>query len=193
MARRLPPGIELRTAADGTRTYRIRWRQATDGRNLSHSFARLDAAVDAKARITASGNVCHCVKHAPPGLATKHFGAPVAPAPPETPAVVDIRQAAARHVRPADRRGAGLPEAVRAGARAALRRVPRPALDGISDEDVKGWIRGCEDGSHPWLVRRVPGSKPPVVRAAAAVADDSAPAAGAVLGRLLGRSETRPG
>lgn len=162
MARRLPPGIELRTASDGSRTYRIRWRQAGDGRNLSHSFTRLGEAVDAKARITAAGNVCHCAKHAPAGLATKHFGAPVTPAPTETPAVVpSFGQVAARHVE--------LLTGVGPGYRRRFRRelerhfaefLDRPLTD-ISDEDVKRWIRGCEDGSHAWLLRRVPGSKPP--------------------------------
>jgi integrase len=163
MARRLPPGIELRTAADGTRTYRIRWRQATDGRNLSHSFARLDAAVDAKARITASGNVCHCVKHAPPGLATKHFGAPVAPATPEVPAASStFGEAAARHVQLLTGVGPGYRKRFAREVERHFDEFLERPLDGISDEDVKKWIRGCEDGTHPWLVRRVPGSKPPV-------------------------------
>jgi integrase len=158
MARRLPPGIELRTAADGTRTYRIRWRQAVDGRNLSHSFTRLGEAVDAKARITAAGNVCHCPKHAPPGQSTKHFGPPVTPAPPQTPAVETFGQAAARHIDLLTGVGPGYRRRfTRELARHFAEFTDRP-LDAITDEDVKGWIRGCEDGSHPC---REHGSDPP--------------------------------
>jgi hypothetical protein len=124
MARRLPPGIELRTAADGTRTYRIRWRQATDGRNLSHSFTRLGEATDAKARITAAGHVCHCPLHAPGSTSTRHYGAPLPPASPTADggAVRGLR--ATPRPRP-HRRRPRLPQTLRPGDGTALRAVHR--------------------------------------------------------------------
>jgi len=142
MSPRKREGVEARTNSDGTKSYKIRWRQ--DGRNLSHSYSREKEAVDARARIIAAGNVCNCPTHAPvaespaPGLGD---GSPT------------FGPYARRHV--ANLTGVG------PGYRARYAREielhfgdfhDRP-LDGITDRDVREWIRGMEDGTHTWLLR----------------------------------------
>jgi hypothetical protein len=151
MARRLPPGVELRTAADGTRTYRIRWRQATDGRNLSHSFTRLGEATDAKARITAAGNVCHCPLHAPGSISTRHYGAPLPPATPT--GEVLFGAFAQRHAQALTGVGPGYRRRFAREMELHLQPFTNTPIDAISDLDVRDWIVGMENGSHPWLHR----------------------------------------
>jgi integrase len=148
MARRLPPGIELRTAADGTRSYRIRWRQ--DGHNLSHSFTRLGEATDAKARITAAGHVCHCPLHAPGGTSTKHYGAPVTPAASE-PGAVSFGAFAKRHAKALTGVGPGYRKRFAREMELHFAPFADTPLDDIERLDVRDWIVGMETGAHPWL------------------------------------------
>lgn len=160
---RKKPGIEVRENADGSKTYRIRWRQGSGraGRNLSHSFDRQNEAIDARNRIMASGSVCYCPKHAPDGVEpTMHFGAspPPAPAAAGESAGPTFGEFAAQHVE--------LLTGIGPGYRARFRReiemhfapfLDRP-LGAISEGDVKLWIRGLEEGTHPWLLRQPRGA-----------------------------------
>src|SRR5688500_684845 len=101
MAPRKKPGVTARQNPDGTWSYEIRWRQGggRSGRRLSHTFDRQQAAVDALARIRASGHVCHCAKHAPPGTEpTKHYGAPAAPRPVSGATLQTFGEYAAAHI-----------------------------------------------------------------------------------------------
>jgi len=142
LAARRKPGIEVREGTDGSRTYRIRWRQ--DGRNLSHSYTREKEAVDARARIIAAGNRCSCSTHAP---------AVESPAPGLDGGLLTFGHYARRHV--ANLTGVG------PGYRARFARELElhfadfhdQDLDAITDVSVREWIRGMEDGTHLWLLR----------------------------------------
>jgi len=63
------PGVEVRVSADGTKTYRVRFRPGggRGGRQQSHTFTRLVAANQLHDELTFGGWVCYCAKHAPPG------------------------------------------------------------------------------------------------------------------------------
>lgn len=160
--RRLPPGVTRRQNPDGSTSYEIRWRQGggRSGRRLSHTFDRQQAAIDALARIRASGNVCHCARHAPPGTEpTKHYGAPPAAGPPSGPPLQTLGEYATAHIDALT--GVGPGYRARFHREIARHFVPflEQPLDAITDHAVKKWIRGLEEGSHPWTVRRVPGTR----------------------------------
>jgi len=154
MPRRPPPGVEVRKAADGTVTYRIRWRQGggRDGRRLSHTFTRQGEAVDALRRIASAGWTCHCPQHAPDGISTKHFGAPLPPTQPKA-AEVSFGAFAARHV--ASLTGVGPGYRARFAREMELHFAPfaDQPIAAITEMEVREWIRGMEDGTHPWLLR----------------------------------------
>lgn len=156
--RRLPPGISVRVNQDGSKTYRLRWRQGggVTSPQLSHSYSRLAEAIDAQAQIKANGGVCMCREHAP-----------TQPAP-------DLKRARL----PTTALGSlTTGEAIRSHAQALTgigedyrRRYERDLLrhfSGLAEHpiaeltagEIRLWIRGCEEGSHPWLLRRVPGTE----------------------------------
>jgi integrase len=153
MARKLPPGVSLRINSDGSRSYVLRWREggSRDGKNQSHSYPRLAEAVDAKARIDANGKRCPCPKHTPV----------VARDPGSGGGVVTFGEFAERHAAALTGVGPGY----RATFVRELRRHFGPFLDrplaDIGDLDVREWIRGMEEGTHPWLRR---GLSPTTVR-----------------------------
>lgn len=148
----MPPrkrtGITTRQNADGSWSYDIRWRQGggRDGKRYSHSFKNQKLAADAYARIQAAGWVCHCPRHAPEGATpTKHYG----PAPKtKGPTFADYGR---EHV--ALRTGIG------DGQRhALLRDLDRHMAPFFTELAVDGkkalmWLRGLEDGTHPWLTK----------------------------------------
>lgn len=152
----------MRTNGDGTKSYEVRWRQGGGraGRRFSHTFDRQTAAVDALTRIHAAGSVCHCAKHAPPGATpTSHYG-PASPGeqPPGQPAP-PFGDYALAHIDAKTGIGKGYRRQLRRDlARHLAPFLPRP-LDAITDREVREWIRGLEDGTHPWTVRPVPGSE----------------------------------
>jgi integrase len=137
---RRKPGIEARTNSDGSKSYKIRWRQ--DGRNLSHSFSREKEAMDARARIIAAGNVCACPTHTP---------AVEPPAPGPGGGASSFGEFARRHAKALTGVGPGYRK--RFGREMELHFQPftDSELDGISRIDVRDWIVGMENGAHPWL------------------------------------------
>ena len=147
----MPPrrrtGVTPRQNADGSWSYDIRWRQGggRGGRRLSHSFPNQKLAADALSRIQAAGWTCHCPKHVPDGAApTRHFG----PAPAE---VSGSTFAAYGRDHIALRTGIGVGQR-----NALLRDLDRHMAPFFTDLAVDGrtalaWLRGLEDGSHPWL------------------------------------------
>lgn len=140
MASRRKPGIEVRTNSDGSKRYKIRWRQ--DGRNLSHSYSREREAIDARARIMTAGNRCNCPTHTPvvespaPGLG----GGPPS-----------FGEFAKRHAKALTGVGPGYRK--RFGREMELHFQPFTGspLDDIGRLDVRDWIVGMESGTHPWL------------------------------------------
>jgi integrase len=138
-------GIEVRVAADGTKTYRIRWRQ--DGRNLSHSFTREKQAADARSSISAAGNVCHCPKHVPRGLeSTKHYGP--SSAKPKGPTLSEYAE---RHAAAMTGVGEGYRRDVTRDIRRHMQLWADRPIESITELEVREWIRGMETGAHPWL------------------------------------------
>lgn len=146
MARKLPPGISLRTNGDGSKSYVLRWREGgtRDGKPQSHSYRRLAEAADAKARIDANGRRCACPKHSPAAAPAPGRGAGL------TFGMFAERHAAAL---------TGVGPGYRATFVRELHRHFDPFLDrplgvtpdAITDLDVREWIVGMETGSHPWL------------------------------------------
>lgn len=78
MSPKKPTGVDLRRGADGTTSYRIRWRLPTGGWG-SHTFAKRVDAIDALRAVQAGGGVCHCPKHTP-----ESTGTPLTPGRPKT-------------------------------------------------------------------------------------------------------------
>lgn len=150
MPPRKKPGIVPLQRSDGTTSYEIRWRQGggRDGRRLSHTEPTIKRAQDRLTQIAANGYVCTCAKHAPDGVTpTAHYGRPDArPAKRLTFGERAFEHAAAL---------TGVGPGYRAQFRRDLERHLQPfldmPLDGITDLDVRKWIRGMEDGTHPWL------------------------------------------
>jgi integrase len=148
VARKLPPGISLRTNGDGSKSYVVRWRDGgtRDGKPQSHSYPRLAEAADAKARIDANGRRCPCPKHSPAASPAPGRGVGL------TFGAFAERHAAAL---------TGVGPGYRATFVRELHRHFAPFLDrplgvtpdAISDLDVREWIVGMETGSHPWLRR----------------------------------------
>lgn len=62
MAPKKSVGIDNRVNADGSTSYRIRWR-LPDGRQGSHTFPRKTEALDALRTIQAAKGICHCPRH----------------------------------------------------------------------------------------------------------------------------------
>jgi integrase len=163
MAPRKVPGVTSWKNKDGSTSYHLRWRQGGgQGPQKSHTYSRLSDAVDRLNQIRANGNVCTCPEHTPeterPAPGTEDAAArgrgvtgddSQVPAYTFERAVLDYAEA---------RTGIGT------GYRTRFPREMRhhfaPLLDrpiaAITDRDVKLWIRGCEEGAHPWLLRRVP-------------------------------------
>jgi integrase len=141
MPARRKPGIEIRENADGTRTYRIRWRQ--DGRNLSHSFDREKLAIDARNTIAAAGGICHCPAHAPEGR-------PAAPTA-VNPSVPTFGAYAVRHAAALTGVGEGYRRDVLRDVRRHWQHLADRPIDEITRLDVAEWIRGMETGAHWWL------------------------------------------
>jgi len=160
VASRRHPGITVRINDDGSKSYEIRWRQGggRSGRRYSHSFDKQSLAAEALRRIHAAGNVCHCAKRAPAGVTpTTHYGP--ATGVEQVPAAPPFGQYARAHV---DAK-TGVGKGYRAQLHRDLDRHLAPfltqPLDAIGDRDVREWIRGLEEGTHPWTVRPVKGSE----------------------------------
>ena len=83
MAPRKPNGIDIRKNADGTTSYRVRWRQGggRDGQQCSHTFSVRTEAVDALRSIELAGWMCYCEKHAPGDVEPGSYGAKAKPKP----------------------------------------------------------------------------------------------------------------
>jgi integrase len=158
------PGIEVRVNKDGSKTYRLRWKQGggRSGPQLSHSFDRLTDAVEARARILAAGYVCRCPEHDPGGSSKPAAGlVGSSPGRSRLAAVSGVPlfgDYAADHIEALTGVGPGYrARFVRELARHFAPFLDRP-LDEITERDVRLWIRGMEEGTHPWTVERVPGT-----------------------------------
>ena len=83
MPARKPNGIDIRHNADGTTSYRIRWRQGggATGQQCSHTFAKRVDAVDALRSIELAGWMCYCPKHSPADVEPGEYGAQAKPKP----------------------------------------------------------------------------------------------------------------
>lgn len=164
MAPRKTPGVMLRVNSDGSRSYRIRWRQGGgSGLQSSHTFTRQAEALDMLAKIKANGNVCNCPEHSPdaqhPGGNEGHRGEGGQGwhFPGDRPASSGYTLGEAINEHAANLTGIG--EYYRRRYVRDLERHLRPfldrPLDSITADDVRRWLRGCETGEHPWLLRRV--------------------------------------
>jgi integrase len=154
---RMPPGVTMYVNKDGSKTYRIRWRERGSGPQQSHVYSRLAEAADALAKIKANGKVCDCQVHSP-ALVRPVSHEPRTPADGARRSTYTFGQAVVDYI--AARTGIG--KGYRRRFSTEMTRHFAPWLDRpveeITDTDVKLWIRGCEDGEHPWLIRRVPGT-----------------------------------
>lgn len=155
MVRRFP-GVTPRKNADGTTTYEIRWRYppGRDGKRHTHTFAKQAAAVEALRRIQLAGGKCPCPRHSPPD-------APTGPAGDLEVGVGGPTLVAALTAHAEQLTGVG--EDYRRRYVRDLTRHFAPFLErrlaDITSADVKRWLRGCEEGTHPWLARKVPGTR----------------------------------
>lgn len=152
MPPRKKPGVTVRTNADGTKSYEIRWRQGRgrSARNLSHTYDREKDAVDARNRILAAGSVCHCIKHAPPGepaSAKPGLLPEEAPLPP----ALTFGEYAQRHAASLTGVGEGYRRDMLRDVKKHLQGLAGKPIDTITELDVRELIRGMETGSHPWL------------------------------------------
>lgn len=154
---RMPPGVTMYVNKDGSKTYRIRWREKGNGPQQSHVYSRLAEAADALAKIKANGKVCGCPDHSPDVVRPASYE-PGAPADGARASGYTFGQALADYI--AARTGIG--KGYRRRFTVEMDRHFAPLLDrpveAITETDVKLWIRGCEDGEHAWLIRRVPGT-----------------------------------
>jgi integrase len=154
--RRLPPGISLRVNQDGSKTYRLRWRQGGGtGPQCSHSFSRLNEAVSAQNAIKANGSVCTCKEHAPTQPPRDLGKAPLLATP---LASLTLGRAIQNHARALTGVGG---DYRRRYERDLLRHFADLADLVVADltaHHVRLWIRGCEEGTHPWLLQKVPGT-----------------------------------
>lgn len=144
--RKPPPGVYVRSGVGGAKSYEIKWRDGggRTGRLISHTYPRLAEAVDARAQIQANGWRCDCPRHAPQSAA----GLPA----PEVGGLT-FGAFAERHV--ASLTGVGPGYRARFAAETARHFAPflDVPLDDITELSVREWIRGMEDGTHPWLLR----------------------------------------
>src|SRR3954468_19618606 len=149
--RRLPPGISTRVNQDGSKTYRLRWRQGGGtGPQCSHSYGRLNQAVDAQNQIKANGSTCTCPEHAPSK-----------PAPDLAKAQLLARLSLGQAIRDHAQSLTGVGTDYRRRSERDLLRhfkhIPDRPVAELTAHQVRLWIRGCEEGSHPWLLRPVRG------------------------------------
>lgn len=152
--------MTARKNGDGTTSYEIRWRypKGRAGKRYTHTFDRQAAAVEALRRIQLAGGRCSCPKHrdGPPTTAGGPSGTTTTRTHDESPTF-----AAALTKHAAQLTGVGddyRDRYVRDLSRHFAAFLPR-RLEDIDAGDVKDWIRGCEEGAHPWLARRVPGTR----------------------------------
>jgi integrase len=152
MAPRKPNGIDIRRNADGTTSYRIRWRQGggRDGQQCSHTFTRRVDAVDALRSIELAGWMCYCERHAPGDVEPGQFGAQARPRP-LTWGGYAMRQIENR---------TGIGDYYRARFTRELQLHCAPLLElpiGDVDRDVViEWARGLEQaGLSPTTIRRL--------------------------------------
>jgi integrase len=155
---RRTPGVTPRKNSDGTTTYEIRFRYppGRKGRRYSHTFTRQAAAVEALRRIQLAGGRCDCPQHSQPAPGPSPAGTPLHEAAHATPTFGQALAEHAEHLTGvgADYRRRYVRDLSRHFAPFLGRR-----LEEVTATDVKAWLRGCEEGSHPWLARRVPGTR----------------------------------
>lgn len=157
--RRLPPGISIRINHDGSKTYRLRWRQGGGrGQQSSHSYSRLNEAAEAQAQIKANGNVCTCKEHRGLGDITPRK-VPVLSSRPGNPADLTFGEAVRQHAHTLTGVGSDYRRRFEVDLLRHFTDLAPQNLGQITHQQVRLWIRGCEQGSHPWLLRRVPGTQ----------------------------------
>jgi integrase len=114
-------------------------------------------AADALAKIKANGKVCDCPVHSPDVVRPVSYE-PGAPADGARATSYTLGQAVTDYIE--SRTGIGKGYRRRFTVEMSRHFAPlldRP-LDTITEQDVRLWIRACEDAEHPWLVRKVPGT-----------------------------------
>lgn len=149
MARK-PTGVDIRRRADGTLTYRVRWRDGggRDGAWCSHTFDTRAAALDAKRSIEIAGHRCFCAKHAPPGVEPgQHYGAEAGP--------ITFGTFAARHAAALTGVGKGYRAQFTADVERHMSVFADKPLAEIADMAVREWIVGLEAELAPATVRRL--------------------------------------
>lgn len=137
-------GIEIRDNADGTRSYRVRWREGggrTTGRFRSRQFSGAGARARARrfrAELEANG---------------WREPSPTTPAATGPPAGTTLTEWATRHALALT----GVGDGYRAQYLRDVRRHLAPFADrplaAVTELDVREWLRGLEAGTHPWLMR----------------------------------------
>lgn len=158
MAPRKTPGVTVRVNDDGSRTYRIRWRRGGgSGPQDSHTYSRLAEATDALAKIKANGNVCDCPIHSPEAARLPAVSLGLMPGSErDEPTFAD---AVREHAAILTGVGANYRERYERDLLRHFAHLADRTLSEIDAATVKKWIRGCEEGSWPWLARRVPGTQ----------------------------------
>jgi integrase len=151
----MPPGVTMYVNNDGSKSYRIRWREKGNGPQQSHVYSRVAEAADALARIKANGKVCDCPAHSPELVRDE----PTVAVAGDRGSGYTFGEAVADYIRART----GIGKGYRSRFTVEMTRHFAPLLDSpitaITEHDVRLWIRGCEEAEHPWLLRRVRGSE----------------------------------